>query len=858
MKKGGGASPFGQAGRRVAAISNPGTADAPAGRRVAAISNPGTADAPALASNHGTAFRTGNPVAISNPGTADAPALASNPGTAFRTASNPGTAFRTGNPRKKALAVMLVLTAACGGTPAPSPAPLPPPPPAKLEAAPPARVLVAPKEASPITFERMARHPEPGWNVPRNIQLSPDGKTITFLASEAGNETMSLFAFDVETGKADVLLRAKDLGDPNAPRSREEELRRERQRDRNEGITSYQWAKRASTILIPQGGDLFVRDASAKIRRLTKTPEPELDPKLCDSGERVAFVRKGDLFTIDVASGRETALTTGATEGFTRGLSDFNAQEEMGEPSGFFWSPKCDRIVYVEVDEREVEKLPVLGWRRSTPDLMLQRYPRPGGKNPVVRAGIADLATKKTTWLKWPDKAERYLGRFTWAEDGKTLYVQALSRDQKRVGLNKVDPQTGVATEIAVEESRAWVTFNTVRPLKNGSLISTSAKSGHKHLVLLDPNGAVQRELTSGAWDVENLAGVDEVRRRVLFTGTRETPLERHVYSVPLAGGELAKLTEERGVHSARFDESMTTWVDIHSAADRLPRAVVRRASNVGTPHSASFTNVGDLPIKHDADLASLRARPVRFVQLKSPAGDVLHGAILEPREIKGRHPAVVFVYGGPGAQTVYDSYSARLFWQHLADRGFVVFQLDNRGAAGRGPAFQHVVHKQLGTKELEDQLAGAAWLAMQPSVDASRIGIYGHSYGGFMAALAMLDGKGVFKAGVAGSPVTDWRLYDSGYTERYMETPQTNAIGYETSDLAAKAEKLQGHLFLLHASMDENVHFAHTAKLVDALVAKGKTFDLLVLPGERHGTRNPAAKAYVFERIADFFAQNL
>ena len=235
------------------------------------------------------------------------------------------------------------------------------PVPVKIE-----RVEIAPASASRVGFARMARHPEPGWNVPRQAQHAPDGKTVTFLASEQGDETMSLFAFDATTGKSEVLLRAKDLGDTGtATRSREEELRRERQRDRNEGITQHVWAKKTKLLVIPHSGDIFVRDfarePSGAVRRLTKTPEPELDARPCDTGERIAFVRKGELFSIDVATGKETALTTpvrNVPEGITHGLSDFVAQEELGEPSGFFWSPKCDCLVYLEVDERPVDEAP--------------------------------------------------------------------------------------------------------------------------------------------------------------------------------------------------------------------------------------------------------------------------------------------------------------------------------------------------------------------------------------------------------------------------------------------------------------------------------------------------------------------
>lgn len=739
------------------------------------------------------------------------------------------------------LALLLVALTACGGAPAPSSRSV-------LRQihdrqATPAAVSILPADASKVTFARIAKFPEPGQDLPRGFQHAPDGKTVTYLASETGDEVMSLFAFDHATGKSDVVLRARDLGDTGV-RSREEELRRERQRERAEGITSHHWAKRANVLVVPHAGDVFVRDAAGAIKRLTKTTEAEIDAKVCDTGERVGFVRKGELFAVDVATGKETALTKPAGEGLTHGLSDYVAQEELGEPSGYFWSPRCDRLVYLEVDERPVAKIPVLGWRGDN-DLMMQRYPRAGAANPVVRAGVLDLATRTTKWLTVPYP---YLGRFTWSDDGKSLFFQGMTRDQKKVVLLRVDPVTGATTELATETSPAWVTFSPMRALAGERLLFTSTKTGHRHLELRSQrDGALAATLTSGPWDVEGIAGVDEAAGRVLFTATKESPLERQLYAVALAGGEPTRLTPERGVHAVRVNEGGTAFVDVHSATGRPP-AVQIVQDGKRTP----------LPTRVDPEIASLGLRPVEHVTVTAADGEVLHGALLKPRVVTGRHPVVVMVYGGPETQLVYDTWSPHLLWQHLADRGFVVFQLDNRGSGGRGRGASQKVHKQLGKLELEDQIAGARWLAQQPYVDGARIGIYGHSYGGYMAALAMLDGKGVFKAGVAGSPVTDWSLYDTGYTERFMETPATNAAGYEASDLTRKAAGLTGSLLLMHAQMDENVHYAHTAKLIDALVAADKRFDLLVLPGERHGLRAPAAKVYVPERVVGYFVEKL
>lgn len=707
-------------------------------------------------------------------------------------------------------------------------------------------------EASPVDFDRIARFPEPGWQMPRNVSYSPDGKLITYLQAEAGGDEMALHAFDLASRTSSVLVRGGDLAKQRKPVSREEELRRERRRTRIRGVTDYRWARRAGVMLIPFGGDLFLRDARGEITQLTDSADPEIDAKLCADGTLAAFVRKGELALLDVRTKKETALTQGAPEGVTRGLSDFIAQEEFDEESGFWWAPGCDKIAYLEVDERGVEVIPVLGYRESRPDLMQQRYPRAGTRNPAVRAGILDIKTRATIWLA-PPGGDRYLGRFQWSPDGRSLYFQSISRDQKRVAVLRADAATGVVREVWSATSPTWIELFKVHLLDDGKrAVSRTIEAGHYHLEVRDlETGARLTLLTRGDWDVDRIAGVDEAAGRVFFTGTMSAPLGRHLHAVPLAGGPIETLSPERGVHTITLRRDGKSYVDEHSAADRPPRAVVR---------SIDGASLGELPAPADPDITRLALRAPEIIEVKSPGGPTLYGALLKPRTMDPgkRYPAVVMVYGGPGVQTVLDGWAPRLLWQHLADRGFVVFQLDNRGSAGRGPAFQADIYKQLGKVELADQLAGLDALGAMPFVDPARVAIYGHSYGGFMTLMAMLAAPDRFKVGIAGAPVTDWRLYDTGYTERFMSTPADNPAGYEAADLARMAGKLQGKLLVLHALMDENVHFSHTAHLVDAFVAAGKRFDFFAFPGERHGYRDPAARRYAMRRVVDYLVENL
>ncbi len=709
-------------------------------------------------------------------------------------------------------------------------------------------------EKSPITFERMVKMPEPGWNIPRAAMPSPDGKLVTYLASESGDMTMSLFAFDLATRSSKVLLRASDLPGASKPLSREEELRRERQRQRAMGIVSYQWAEKAPVMLLPAAGDVFVRALGGAITRLTETQEPELDPQICATGERVAFVRADDLWVVDVATRKETRLTTGGPAGTTRGQSDFLGQEELDEPHGFFWSPGCDKLAYLEVDERDVPEHPVLGYRGDAPDLMMQKYPAAGAKNPKVRAGIVDLKTKKTTWLKWPAEAERYMVRFRWAPDGNALYLQTLDRLQRRLALVRVDAKSGETKELFSETSPTWIEPADFEPLETSPrFLWTRDAGGHIHIELRDTaTGAPIKLLTSGEWDVQRFGRVDEAGGRVFFIADhKDAPLDRHLYSVSLDGGEPKRWTDEPGVHVAGVDRGAKILTDIHSAMDRPPKVVIRE---LGGPV------LGDITLPADPDFASLGLRAPETVTVDGPGGVKLYGSILPPRVIEPgkKYPVVVMVYGGPGVQTVLNIWSANLMRAHLADRGFVVFQLDNRGTSGRGPAFAAPLYKNAGHVELEDQIAGLDAIAKRPYVDATRVGILGHSYGGYMAALALLKAPDRFHVGVAGSLVTDWRLYDSAYTERYLGLPKDDAKSYEGSDLTKLAGNLRGKLFLMHALMDENVHFQNTAQLIDALVAANKRFDLLVFPGERHGYRAPAARRYATERSIEYLVENL
>jgi dipeptidyl-peptidase-4 len=711
---------------------------------------------------------------------------------------------------------------------------------------------ILPATASPVRIERIATFPAPGWHVPRQLRFAPDGSHVTYLKSENGSADMALFAFDMRTRQHRVLARAEELTRAERPMSREEELRRERQRTQIQGITSYAWAARSNVMLVPIGDHVFVRRADGSIASLAS--DGVIDPQLCADGTKVAFARGRELWLAEVG-GAERALTQDAPEGITRGQSDFNMQEEFHEPSGIWWSPTCDRLAYLEVDERAVARVPILGFRNGT-DLQELRYPRSGEANPRVRLGVIEL-DGKTTWVDLNgipgiDPTDAYLGRLAWAPDGQALYVQLLARDQRRLALVRVDPKTGAARALATVDDPAWAAMTETKPLPEGRLLVLWPRDDRQHLALLDAeNGTVLRQLTDGPFDVFHIVGIDR-RGRALVLANRDAVLERALYAVDLEGGALERVSAEPGVHAIEGGHLEHGYVDLHSAHDRPPQVAI---------FDADGREVGRVEVPRDPEIDELRLRHPELVTIPGDATTPpLHGALLRPRDAKPgeRHPAIVVVYGGPGVQSVLDEYNPRLLWQHLADRGFVVFQVDNRGASGFGHAFESPIRGQLGVVELQDQLRALAWLTSQPDVDGTRVGLYGHSYGGYMTLTAMLRAPGHYKVGIAGSPVTDWSLYDTGYTERYMGTPASNPTGYASTALAPVAKNLAGKLLVIHALMDENVHYEHTARITDALVAADRDFDLLVFPGERHGYRSQAVRRYVYRKVIDYFVENL
>jgi dipeptidyl-peptidase-4 len=704
-----------------------------------------------------------------------------------------------------------------------------------------------------LTLEQVAQYPRPGMNVPGRWGFTPDGKSVTYLFSPGGTLVRGLWARDIASGEERLLAGPPPASVNEDTLTREEELRRERARLRELGVTDYQWAKSSDRplLLVPSGGGLQVSVDGNPLLTLPGS-HGAIAPRLSADGSQVAFVRNGDLFVASVVNGEPLRITFGGDEAFTHGLAEFVAQEELDREDGLWWNPAGTHIAYTEADSRHIPAFAIAHTGSPEPETEAHRYPFAGAPNAKLRLGVIPVLGGETTWMDLGSDPDIYVARVAWRPDG-ALTAQLLSRDQRQLRLVLFDG-AGNASTLTDERREPWINLDHgPRYLDAGGFISTSERTGFRHIYMHSADGWESRVLTSGDWVVTRIVDVDEPSRTVYFQGTREGVIERHIYAVSLEGGEIRRLTTENGWHDAVFSRDHTRFIDIHSSTGHAPVVTLHEAS--GSKIITLFANDGN-------SAAVLGLQPPRFVTLPASDGTSLHGAIYEPILLSPdeRCSIIVSVYGGPHAQRVTDDWSQTvdLRAQYLSQQGFVVFKLDNRGSANRGIAFEAYLNRAMGSVEIDDQVAGVRYLESLNFTRKGGVGIYGWSYGGYMTAMAMLKAPDVFTVGVAGAPVTDWDGYDTGYTERYMGTPQADAEAYRESSVLTHAGNLRGNLLLVHGLIDENVHFRHTARLIAALTAHQKEYDLLVFPEERHMPRDAKGLEYMERRLTDYFDKHL
>ncbi len=731
--------------------------------------------------------------------------------------------------------------------------------------------------STPLTPERAFDSPALAGPAARGVALSPDGKWVTWLKAEAANQyKLDLWAAPVapapnEDASPRLLISGAKVEPDGQAMSEAEKSRRERQRVAAlSGVVSYDWDKQSKRLLIPAGGELYLAEAaSGAVRKLATGGPGAVDAQLSPKGGFVSYVRDQNLHVLPLAEGgAERALTTDGKGPVSYGVAEFIAQEEMGRFTGAWWSPTEDAIAYARVDETPVPIVERLEIGAAGSTITPQRYPRAGDPNVLVDVFVRRLDPGAAP-VKVDLGPERdiYLARVDWSADGKDLYVQRQNRAQTRLDLLRVDPVTGAAKVILTEAREPWVNLNDdFHPLKDGSFLWGSERSGAHHLYLHARDGALVRAVTTGpvpfaggggaGLRAPGVVGVDEAKGLVYVMASAETPIERQLYVVSYRQPVQPKaITSGHGWWTAVMGASAKAFIGYYSDPATPPQAALYDVSG----KRLRWIEQNALTAGHPFAPYAARYPAPEFGTLTSADGQDLHYALLKPVgfDPAHRYPAIVEVYGGPHVQTVARAWRGVTEKLYL-EAGYALFQLDNRGSANRDARFETAISRRLGSVEVDDQVAGLTWLKAQPFIDPARIGVTGWSYGGYMTLRMLTDPRTGLKAGAAGAPPTDWRQYDTHYTERYMGLPKEEAAAYDASAVIPRLPHLSGRLLLLQGMADDNVQIDNSFAVMADLQSRSVAFDLMLFPGQRHGVQGEARQLQLWRTWQAFFDREL
>lgn len=714
-----------------------------------------------------------------------------------------------------------------------------------------------------LTPERVFSSPSLNGPVAKGVSLSPDGQLVAFLRSREDNvDVQDLWAAPTGEGEPYKLIDSRALVPDAGELSEAEKARRERMRISARGVVEYSWDQQGRYILAPLEGDIFLASrADGKVRRLTETPADEIDAKVSPKGSYVSYVRDQNLVVYDLASGKETPITDDGAGLITWATAEFIAQEEMDRDTGYWWSRDERYIAMTRVDESPVDIVPRFEITGGGATMVEQRYPRAGRPNAVVELYVRDLQGGGRVKVDLGSNTDIYLARVNWSGDGKTLYVQRQSRDQKTLDLLSVDPTTGASRVILSQKAQAWVDLNDdFRVLSDGRFIWSNEDSGWRHLYLYDRNGRRLRAITRGDYPVKHLDGVNEQTGDVYFTASmrdgKELPIEQQMFRANLNRTvDPVAVTPGGGWWTVSVNGPATAYVGNYSDPATPTQSALYRID--GT--RVRWIEENKLDASHPFSPYVSRLRTPEFGTMQSH-GQTLVWRMTTPPDFdpSKKYPVVMQVYGGPGTGAGVQKSWQPLTNQLLTEAGYIVFRVDNRGEGDRSQAFETSIYRRLGIPAVEDQAQAAQWLKTLPYVDADHIAVMGWSFGGFLSLLTLTDKDAGLASALAGAAPTEWSLYDTHYTERYMSTPQANPEGYAATDVLPRLDDMTGRLLLLHGMADDNVIFGNATRVIDALQAKSMPFEMMLYPGQRHGVRGDPRQLQQWRTYLDFLDRTI
>jgi dipeptidyl-peptidase-4 len=715
-----------------------------------------------------------------------------------------------------------------------------------------------------IPLERLTASPDLSGPAVREVLISPDGEHVAYLRSGDDDRLrQDLWIFDYGTQRTRRLIDSRPLGADQVV-SAEEAARRERQRTAgSRGIGHFQWSPDSTKLLFGVGDALYLAtlqgDADPALRVIARGSDI-IDPRLSPKGRYVAFIRAQNLSVMNVETGATRQLTQDGKDTVHNAESEFVAQEEMAQPRGYWWSPDETMIAFKRFDEATVPIQRRFEIQADTTNVVEQRYPLAGGPNVAVKLGVVSVEDGGTRWIALGDDPQPYIPRVDWLPDSRAVSYQKISRDQKTLELFRVEISDLKQTVLVTDHSKTWLDLHDdLRFLEHQqAFVWASDQHDRKHLELVGLDGKRRHPLTSGEMQIDELLAVDEAGGYVYFAGDIASALERHVWRVKLDGsdaGHPTKISGGAGWHVASFPDghgAPKLWVDRYNDPSQPTQVSVVDAAG----KRLAWIEENKLDDKHPYHAYLDRHVVPEFGMIPADDGTLLNYSIMRPPgfDPTRRYPVFHYVYGGPHAQNVQRHWGRPLY-EVLAQHGYIVFMLDNRGSSRRGRKFSDAIYHRLGDVEVRDQLAGLAWLDKQPGVDRDRIGVMGWSYGGYMSLMLLAKApQGRYAAGISVAPVTRFELYDTFYTERYLGTPAENPDGYRETSVFTALPNLKPPLLLVHGMADDNVLFTNSTSLMAAMQAQGKQFRLMTYPGGKHGLSTRAMTDHVDRLIVEYF----
>lgn len=738
-------------------------------------------------------------------------------------------------------------------------------------AAAPSFAQTAAATAKQLTVERIYGEPSLSGELTGGIEWAPNGKRFSYYAASADGSGEALWTMDASSGERKVLVNAATLREVTQP---EKQAVVQATGAARAGRKTYLWAPDGGSLLFIGSDSLAVLDLSTMKRKEVVSGSKDIvDPKFSPDSKWISFAGNHNLWVVNVETGKTRQLTSGGTVDMLKGELDWVYPEELDCRTAYWWSPDSTKIAYYEMNEKAVERYPIVDMSSAKGAIEYTHYPEAGTANPVVRVGVVEIGgaagaegVPETRWMETGNDTNVYIPRVDWLPDSRRVAIQRLNRAQNRLDLLFCDVATGASKRVLTQTDKYWVNISDdLYFFSDGKrFLWSSEETGFRHYYLYNMQGKQIEQLTSGDWGVTGNGGfgpgaathpaVDEQHGYVYFMSNKGTIIGSQLYRVSIADKTITQITQGDGTHDVLIAPETFDFVDTFSTAMTPPR------QDLYSAEGSKITTIDDNSVP---ELAEYHLSPVEFLNVTANDGTKLYAMMIKPPDFDPakKYPVLIGVYGGPQAQSVRNAWGGIGFlWNEMmAEKGYIVFQVDNRGSYNRGHAFETPIYHHFGRVELEDQLTGVNYLKSLSYVDGSRIGIWGWSYGGFMTLYSLTHAQGVFKAGVSVAPVSDWRLYDTIYTERYMGTPQENPDGYRDSSPVNAAGSLSGKLMMAHGTGDDNVHFANTAEFINELIdANRYPARLMVFPGRGHPISDHGARVQLFERITQFFLDNL